>query len=83
MVHTPEGSLEVGVCSVDVVLGEFRVLLHHDVGAETIVDLSVCAESVCCVTEDALSLCCVGADVGEDGCPEFQDAVHECDWSIA
>ena len=49
---------------------------------ETIVDLSMCAESVYCVTEDALSLCFVGAYVNEYGCSEFQYAVHECDWSI-
>ena len=51
-------------------------------GGKAIVVLSMCAESVSCVTEDALSLCCVGAYAGEDGCPKFQDAVRECDWSI-
>ena len=42
----------------------------------------MCKKTVSCVVEDALSFCCVGAYVGDDGRPEFQDAVNECDWSI-
>jgi len=70
------------VCCVDVVIGEFCVLIHHYVGGKAIVDLSMVAEAVSCVSEDALSFRCVGAYVGEDGRPEFQDAVNECDRSI-
>ena len=51
-------------------------------GGKAIVDLSMCVEAVCCVANAALSLRCVGAYIGEDGCPEFQYAINECDWSI-
>ena len=82
MIHTSEGFLEVGVCCVDVVLGEFGVLVHHNVGGEVVVDLHVRSKAAKCVAEDALCVCRVGAYVGEDGRPEFQDAVYECNWSV-
>ena len=49
---------------------------------ETVVYASVGAESVGGVTEDAQGFRGVCAYVCEDGCPEFEDAVHECDGSI-
>jgi hypothetical protein len=82
VVNTSEGSLEVGVCCADVILGEFGVLVHHNVGGEAIVDLPVRSKAVSCVAEDALCFCRVGAYASEDGRPEFQDAVQECTWSV-
>jgi len=73
----PKAPLKSGYVCVDVVLREFCVLVHNYVGGKAIVDLSMCAESGCFVAEDALSLRYVGAYVGEDGCPEFQYAIHE------
>ena len=82
MVHPSEGSLDVGVCCVDVSLGEFGVLVHHNVGGEAIVDLPVRSKAVSCVAEYALCFCRVGPYAGEDGRPEFQDEVNECNWYV-
>jgi len=61
----------IPLCCVNVLLEEFCVLVHHYVGSEAILYLSMCAKAVSYVAEDALGFSCVGAYAGEDGRPKF------------
>jgi hypothetical protein len=82
VVHAPECPLEVRVRCIYAIFLEFSVLIHHDVGCEVVVYLSVGAKAVRCVTEIPVCFCCVCAYICEYGGLELEDAVHEGDWAV-
>jgi len=82
MVHAAKGTFEVGVCGIYVIFSEFSVFVHHDMGGWAIIYLSMGSKAIYCVVECAFCFGCMGADVCEDRCLSFKDAVHEGYWFV-
>jgi hypothetical protein len=60
----------------------FGIFVHGYVCRYAIVDVPMRSETIRCIAEYSSGFWCLGAYDGEDGCPEFEDAVHQGYWSV-
>ena len=77
VIYASEGAFEVRVSCVYISFISYFVFVHHVVGGEAVVYISLGTESVCGVAKDALSFGCFVSYVGEDRCPYLEYAVHK------
>ncbi len=64
------------------VVAKVCVLVHCNVRGEAVVYVAVGPEPICTVTQDPFGSRSFCSYDGENGCPEFEYAVHEGDRSI-
>ena len=50
--------------------------------AEAVIDFPMWSKSIGCVAQHSVCLGYTGANIGEDGCPDFQDTIHQGDGTI-